>query len=156
MNLAAAIAQKSIAYAQRLAQSTSEGSMNSRVVIRRPGLPGFNPVTREYDPAVPAVIYDHESIPGAGGVAGITPAQGASYMDVGDEPQYYDSASVMIPQSAPRNPMINDIVQVVASPDADIVGRFFRVVGVPVGGRIVGSIAMSCTGIAPSREWVST
>ena len=153
MNLAGAIARKSMRFAQRLASSTATGSMNSRVVIRRGG--GWDPETYEYSPSRTTVIYDDPDTPDAGGIAGITVAQGGSQLDLGDEPQYFDSVTVFLPIDLVTQPMINDIVVVKDNPESDLIGRMFRVVNVPVGGRIAASTQLACTGIAPSREWTT-
>jgi hypothetical protein len=63
---------------------------------------------------------------------------------------------VFIPASVPINPRVDDIVLVMANPDSDMVGRYFRVMGVPVGGRVNASSALSVVGIAPSRQWSTT
>jgi len=142
-----------MAYAQQLAQPAAEGAMNSLVVITRPGTATFDETSREYQNGTASPIYDDPDFPGVGAKAGITLASGPITMNLGDEPQYYSSATISIPQSAPINPRIDDIVLVTANQDKDMIGRYFRVVDVPVGGRISASIDLSCVGIAPSRQW---
>lgn len=149
------IARRSMKLADRFARSSAEGTMNSLVRITRPGEATYDEETREYGPGLQLLIYSDPLDPAKGGIAGITPAQGPITMELGDEPQYYSSVTVYLPQSAPKNPRINDIVEVLGSPDGDMVGRRFRVVDVPAGGRITASIALQCTGIAPSREWLA-
>lgn len=154
--LAAAVARRSMTFATRAARASAAGSMNSLVVITRPSDQtegDYDLVTREYTPGEAAVIYDDEDTPGAGAIAGITVAQGPLQMDLGDEPQYYSSLTVYIPSPVPSVPRINDLVHVIASPDQPIIGRWFRVMDVPVGGRIDASFELQCQGIAPSREW---
>jgi len=155
MSLTTMLARRSLAYAQNVARAHAEGSMNSLVLITRPASAAFDESTREYTPGLQEVIYDDPATPGAGGMAGVSPAQGPITMDLGDEPQYYSSATVYLPKDTPKVPMINDIVEVKTSPDEDMVGRRFRVVDVPAGGRIDASVALQCTGISPSREWVN-
>ena len=150
VSLQTMIVRRSLAFAQRRAQQAADGGMNSLVVITRNGQ--WSETDYEYDPGVAKVIYDDLETPGGGAIAGITDTSGGGSFDIGDEPTYTDSVRVTIPQSAPKNPRINDLVKVVASPDTDIVGRVFRVVDVTVGGRLTASIAMTCTGVAPSRE----
>ena len=145
-----AVTQRSLAFAQRLARQHAEGAMNSLVVIRRKGV--WSEADYEYDPESPQTIYDDPDTPGAGAKAGITLAQGPMELQIGDEPEYYSSVTVYIPQTAPTNPRVNDLVYVIHCPDPDIEGRVFRVLDVPSGGRISASIALSCTGVAPSRE----
>lgn len=153
--LATAIARRSLAYAQGLAQAHANGSMNSLVLITRPGSDTFNETTREYGSGLQTVIYDDPDNAGAGAIAGVTLAQGPITMDLGDEPQYYSSITAYIPQQVPKLPRINDLLEIKANPDPDMVGRRFRIVDVPAGGRISASIALSCTGIAPSKEWLA-
>lgn len=149
-----AVAQRSLAFAQRLSRLHAEGAMNSLVVIKRKGV--WSDTEYEYDPDIPTTIYDDVDTPGAGAAAGVTPAQGPMEMSIGDEPEYYSSITVYIPQSAPVNPWVNDLVYVISCPPDDTLnGRVFRVMDVPAGGRLSASIALSCTGIAPSREILS-
>jgi hypothetical protein len=145
-----AISHRSLAFAQRLARLHAEGAMNSRVMITRKGI--WDTAGYEYDPDTPTTIYDDPDSPGAGAIAGITEAQGPMEMQVGDEPSYYSSVTVYIPQTAPVNPIINDLVYVIDCPDTELEHRVFRVMDVPAGGRLSASIALSCQGVAPSRE----
>ena len=147
------VTRRSLTYANRIATAHAIGAMNSRVVITRSGAWSLSDF--EYDPNAPTTVYDDPDNPGAGAQAGVTPAQGPITMELGDENQYFSNVTVYIPQTAPTNPRIDDLVKVTYCPDPEIEGRFFRVMDVPVGGRINSSIALSCTGIAPSRETVS-
>lgn len=152
MSAVAGLAAKSLRFASAMAKAHSVGSMNSLVVITRSGI--YDPVSREYDTSAKQTLYDNFTNPGAGGIAGVASTTGASSLSLGDEPQYYSSVIVYIPQESPtKNLMINDIVQIIYCPDNDIIGRLFRVDDIPVGGRLYSSIPLHCTGIAPSREW---
>lgn len=152
MSVVAGLAAKSLRFASVMAKAHSIGSMNSLVVITRMGT--YDTVSREYDTTVKQILYDNLTIPGAGGIAGVSATEATTSLSLGDEPQYYSSVIVYIPQESPvKDVMVNDLVQVVFSPDDDIIGRFFRVDSNPVGGRIYSSIQLHCTGIAPSREW---
>ena len=144
------VARRSLSFAQTVARAHAVGSMNSLVRITRAGAWDYD--NYEYDISANTVVYADPDDDSFGAPAGITTAQGPITMDVGDEPLYYDSATVFIPQSAPSNPRINDLVQVMACPDAEMIGRFFRITSVPVGGRLSASIALACMGVAPSRE----
>jgi hypothetical protein len=150
--LAATIAGTSLSMAQDIAQAYAGGAMNSLVVITRQS--GFNTATGEYNSpgANPTVIYDDAETAGAGAKAGVMPTSGPVQMSFADEPEYYDNITVMIPEHA-CSPKIDDIVQVINGPDDDIIGRYFRVLGVGVGGRITPSVRLTCTGIAPSKQW---
>lgn len=158
MNLVSAIATRSLAYATVVAQAHAIGSMNSLVTVTREG--SYDPVLREYDPELKEVLYDAwdsaGAATGAGAIAGVTSAEGPSVLSLGDEPQYYSSITVFLPKSgAKRSIRIDDTVLIIASPDVDITGRYFRVTGVPAGGRIYASNTLQCTGIAPSKQWSS-
>lgn len=144
------VTRRSLGFAQRIGQAHATGAMNSLVVISRAG--SWDQSRYEYDPDTPTVVYDDPDSPGAGLQAGVTPAEGPITMELGDENQYFSNVTVYIPQTAPINPRIDDLVKVTSCPDPEIEGRYFRVMDVPVGGRLSASIALACTGIAPSRE----
>lgn len=152
MSIAAALTAKSLRLASVLAKAYSEGAMNSLVIIIRMGT--YDPVSREYDTETKQILYDDFSYPGTGAKAGVAESSGASNLSLGDEPQYYSSVTVYVPQTAPiKTLMINDIVHVIYCPDNYAIGHFYRVDDIPAGGRTYSSIALHCTGIAPSREW---
>lgn len=150
-------AHRSLDFGQQMAEQFADGMMNSLVVISRPGDSGYNETTREYTPPQATVVYDaldEDGEPtGAGGIAGITPADGPITFSVGDEPTYYESITAHIPFSCPIQPRIDDVVLVIANPDRDLVGRRFRITDVPAGGRINPDTTLTCVGIAPSRQW---
>jgi hypothetical protein len=132
--------------------------MNSLVIITRSGIGEYDELTREYTAPGVVTVYDDDVLFGVGAKAGVTLATGPITMSVGDEPTYYANATVYIPatyipRSTPATPRIDDVVQVMASSDTGLIGRYFRIVDVPVGGRISASINLSCVGIAPSRQW---
>lgn len=152
MSLVAQLTARSIRLAGEIAREHSEGAMNALVTLTRRGT--YDEVSREYDAGADEVLYDNLSEPGMGAMAGVSTTTNEVAMDLGDEEQHYSSVTVYLPQDGPtKNPRVHDIVKVVAAPEQDIVGRHFRVVGVPVGGRIYSSITLTCVGIAPSREW---
>lgn len=153
-DLARAVARRSLAYAQPLAQGNAEGAMNSLVLIQRPAEGTYDEDTREYGSPALTPVYDDPDMPGYGAMAGITPAEGPITMNLGDEPQYYSSVTIYIPARAARC-RIDDVVLVMANPDPDLVERYFRIIDVPDGGRINASQALSATGIAPSRAWTT-
>lgn len=158
MNLVSAIATRSLAYATVVAQAHAIGSMNSLVTVTRDG--SYDTGLREYDPELREVLYDAwddaGDPTGDGAIAGVSTAEGPSTLSLGDEPQYYSSITVYLPRSgAKKSIRIDDTVLVVTSPDPDIDGRFFRVTGVPAGGRLYASNTLHCTGIAPSKQWSS-
>lgn len=148
------LVRKSLSLAQALVEPYAEGAMNSLVRITRGG--SWDPAGGEWDPAGVSVIYADDVDPELGARAGITGSTGPSFLDVGDEPEYYDMISVMIPRSAPAEPLIDDLVEVMASPDHDIIGRHFRVTGLSVGGRLLPSTTLQCSGLAKSKRWASS
>jgi hypothetical protein len=139
-----AAVMKSLSLAQKMGMQVAESTMNSTVEIRRPAADFFDDTTRLYTPRAAELIYS--------GMAGVPPATGSVEMDLGDEPTYYSSTTIKIPQNSPHI-RIDDVLQVITTPDDGMVNRFFRITDVPVGGRIVASIALSCVGISPSRNW---
>lgn len=150
-SLLTGITRKSITFATGVATATARGSMNSLVLIEREG--GYNVVTREYDDAVTSTVYDQPDLPGSGAEAGITVSAGPITMEIGDEPQYYDSLTLYLPATMPVLARIDDLVTVLVTPDPDLVDRMFRVTAVAGGGRIYSSNRISATGIAPSKQW---
>lgn len=153
MTLAQRLVQRSLTFAQQLAQEHAVGAMNSLITITRYGS-AWNSVAGEYGIGTPTVIYDDLTTPGAGAVAGVTPTQGPIQTSFGDEPEYYDTLNIFIPKDAPTLPMIDDTVLIISTPDAQFVGRQFRITSVGAGGRLVPSIDMRAQGIAPSRSTV--
>jgi hypothetical protein len=148
--LAHALARRSLAYGQSIAQQYSEGAMNSLILISR--WDGFDTSTGEYhDPDAASTIYEDPDFPGIGGPAGVTPTIGPTTLSFGDEPEYYDSIEVYIPKHAPTLPRIDDVVLVLAGPDPQFLNRQYKVTTVIGSGRMVPSIHLRATGTAPSR-----
>lgn len=151
-SLTAQITARSLALGGEIAQAHGLGAMNALITLTRQGT--YDEVKREYDELAPEVIYDNTLVPGSGGIAGVAPTSGSTQLDLGDETQYYDSVTVYLPQDGPtKQPRVDDIVFIVNHPEEHIVGRYYRVVEAPVGGRIISSIQLNCVGIAPSRQW---
>lgn len=150
MNLAAALVRKSLSLAQGMVQPYAEGAMNSLVVITRKGV--YNADEGEYDPGATVTVYADSEDPTIGAMAGITSTSSSGSMDLGDEPAYFDTITVMIPRGS-LLPRIDDDVHVMAAPDTNLINRHFRVISVPAGGRLFPSITLTCSGVAPSRQW---
>lgn len=154
MNLITALTRKSISFAQSRIEPFAEGSMNSLVIITRRGI--YNADEGEYDPTAEVAVYDDDTTPGTGARASVTATSGAGTYEFGDEPTYNDSITVRIPRYELRHPRIDDVVRIMAGPDANLTGRYFRVVGVPAGGILMPSVTLSCTGVAPSKQWAAS
>jgi hypothetical protein len=152
MNLATMIVRKSMGVAQAMIPAYSEGAMNSLVRITRPG--SWSADSGEYDPDDGTVIYADDVDPTLGAMAGIAPSSGPLTLSVGDEPEYYDTLIVYLPRSADE-PWIDDLLVVMANPEADMIGRVFRVASVGAGGRLHGSVSLTCTGTAKSHQWAT-
>lgn len=152
-SLTTGLTRKSMAFATTVAIAHALGAMNSLVLIERDG--GYDEATREYDLEKTVTIYDNALVPGSGGEAGVVVTDGPSTMDIGDEPAYFDALTVYIPQHSPNLPRIDDLIFVMATPDADLVDRVFRVTSVANGGRILASNRISAVGVAPSKQWGS-
>lgn len=150
MALATALARRSLAFGQQMAQAVGEGSMNSLVLVTRFG--DFDEAAGEYKNGTPTVIYQDADFPGIGGIAGVTPTSGPVNLAYGDEPEYMDSIDVYLPKRAPVLPRIDDEVLVTAGPDPQFVNRQYRVISVIGSGRLVPSIHLRCMGTAPSKQ----
>jgi hypothetical protein len=145
VSLQTQVAIRSLDFAQRAAQAHAVGAMNSVVRITRGG--GWNPLTYEYDPDADEVIYQ--------GPGGVTLQTGSVQSDYADEPTYTSSATIYIPQSAPRTPRIDDLAEILSCPDPETVGAVFRIIDVVLGGRISASIQLSGT-VTPASKEVTT
>ena len=152
-NLLTAITRKSISFAQSYVEPFAEGTMNSLVVITRRGV--YNAAEGEYDPSAEIAIYDDDQVPGIGARASVTSTAGGGTLEFGDEPAHFDSINVRIPRRTIR-PRIDDVVRIMAGPDANLTGRYFRVIGAPAGGILLPSVTLSCTGVAPSKQWAAS
>ena len=144
------IVRKALSFAQAQVEPHAEGAMNYLVRITRNGV--WMPESGEYDPSGEAVIYADSLDRSTGAMAGVMPTSNAGTSMIGDEPEYLDALTVVIPRSAPEI-IINDMLQVMAGPDTGILGRYFRVTSVDAGGRLMPSQTLSCQGVAKSREW---
>lgn len=154
MDLRSLIVRKSLSLAQGMIEPHAIGAMNYLVVITRRG--SWDADTREYDEDAVVTVYDDDETPGIGAAAGVLATAGPMSTTFGDEPTDYDSVSVVIPRHRPGwplNPRKDDIVQIMAGPDDDIIGRFFQVDSVPAGGRLLPSNRLECSGVAPDKRW---
>lgn len=130
-----------IAQATRLAKSYAEGNMNCTVRVSRPTDAVFNRATGVLSEPAEATVY--------AGKARITGLSGPVQLSIGDDQQFYSSCYVSVPLSAA--PQVDDIVQITGSPDAGVIGRFFRVEDVEGGGEMPVVRRMRVTGVQHSR-----
>lgn len=136
--------RKSTYLATPMARAYAKGNMIARVRIDRPTSPVFDPVTGELGMGPDETIYE--------GMARVASVQGPTQYFLGDEPQAYSNTLVSIPIEATK-PRVDDVVEVLAHPDLEIIGRFFRVLDVEAGGHMPVVHRMQVVGIAPSRQW---
>lgn len=137
----ACIVGASLAEAQRQAALVAEGKMRARVLIKRKVTPTFDYSTGALtDPD--STVYE--------GKASIGTLNAAQQMLLGEEVEFYSTASVEIPVNSPP-PKIDDVLVVLAAPDPLLVGRRFRVLDVGGGGDLPTSITMTVVGISHSR-----
>jgi hypothetical protein len=154
VNVFTAVVRRSMSVAQSYAVRQAAGTQNSLVRITRAG--AFNAAAGEYDPSAEQVIYDDPAFPGFGAQAGVTASSGPVTMGFGDEPEYYENLTVYLPKALTTKPRIDDLLQYMAGPDTNLVTRFFRVVSVESGGRLVPSTELRCMGISPSKQWAAS
>ena len=142
--LVAGIVRRSTALGTLRAQAYAEANMIATVKIERPLQPVFDQTTGALGMPADAVVYQ--------GKARVYGVSGPATYSVGDEPQYFSSTYVSIPQGA-ANPRVDDVIEVMSHPDASLVGRFFRVQDAESGGQMPAATRMQVIGIQPSRQW---
>lgn len=143
--LAAAV-QRSVTLAIPLAQAYAEASMTSTVTIRRPAGLTLNDATGVLEPNPESTVYS--------GKARVYAVSGPQVLQLGEEPQYYSTTYVTIPQGA-AVPKVDDLVHIDDTADANLKGRDFRVIDVAGGGMVPASTRLEVTGIQASPEWGS-
>lgn len=146
MSILTGLIKRSTTMVRPLAQAYAEGNMIATVRVTRPSTPVFNRATGGLA-AMGAETLIHE---GPGRVYGV---QGPVQYAIGEEQQFFSSTFVSIPIGATK-PRVDDVVEVLAHPDPNIVGRSFRVQDVEAGGQIPVVHRMQVVGIQASREWV--
>lgn len=146
--LLAALVKRSVALALPFGRAYANANMTSKVKITRPLLPVLNPVTGGLEMPDESTVYE--------GPAHIYTVSGPVTMQLGEEPQYYSTTYCSIPQeleSGQKLPMVDDVVEVMDSADANLVARSFRVMDVSGGGVLPVATRMEIVGIQPSRQW---
>lgn len=147
MSVMGGIVKRSTDLAVQRARAFAEANMQATVRIERPTEPVFNRDTGDLGMAPDAIVYI--------GKARVYSVTGPATYALGDEPQYYSSSFVSIPQGM-AEPRIDDVVEVLAHPDPSLVGRFFRVQDVEAGGQMPAVKRMQVVGIQPSRGWTES
>lgn len=156
--LIALAVSRSNAMAIKLAGPIVEGNMTSQLRISRtdPEAITWDPVAKKVVVPPGDVIWEPD--PDAGpddlpmGIGAVKTVSGPVTLALGDEPQYFSSTFITIPMRAPT-PQVNDIVQVLTSPDPKLVDRFYRIVDVELGGQLPVLQRLQVVGIQPSPGW---
>lgn len=148
MSILSGLVKRTTLLARPYAQAYAEGNMIATVRVTRPSTPVFDRTTGGLA-SMGAESVIHE---GPGRVYNVT---GPQQYALGDEPQYFSSTFVSIPITATK-PRIDDVVEVLAHPDPNLVGRSFRVQDVEAGGQLPVVHRMQVTGIQSSRTWTET
>lgn len=147
----AKVSRRALGVAQHYASAYADAQRNSLVIVRRPYTYSAQDGTYgRYEDA--RTIYDDPESSGHGGPAGVTPTSEPMVVDFSSEPQAYSSITAYLPVDLDEDPMIDDLLEVIVSPESAIVGRTYRVTSVSAGGRLVSSTVLSCTGLAPTKE----
>lgn len=131
--------------AGRIARQYAERNMTARVRVGRPG--GVVDGGSVSDPSTVSrrkVVYE-----GRARVYGV--GSGGS-SDVGDELTFWSSSYVSIPLSSDWT-QVDDMIEVVAHDDPDVVGRWFRVVNVDSGGQFPVVRRHTVTGAQKDPGW---
>lgn len=148
MSFLAALVRRSTVFARPFAQEYAEGNMIATVRVTRPSVPVFDRTTGGLA-SMGAETVVHE---GPGRVYNVS---GPAQYNLGDEPQYFSNTFISIPIGATK-PRIDDVVEVLAHPDPNIVGRSFRVQDVEAGGQLPVVHRMQVVGIQASRQWIES
>lgn len=155
-SLVAALTARSNRVASLFAAAQFEGSMNSMVRITRGGEadPAWDEVTKQVTrDSDETEIYGPETVPaGWDPIALVKTVSGPVTMTLADEPQYFQSTFIEIPLWA-NQPEVDDIVEILRSPDVRLVDRFYRVVDVEHAGQLPLYQRLQVVGIQPGRYW---
>lgn len=130
--------------ASYLAESFCLDNMTSEVEVWRKTAPVFDTATGMLASKNDKLVYV--------GKARVHAVTGPLTMAVGDEPQYFSSTTISIPERVETIPQVDDVVTITDCPDDKAIGRSYRVTDVGVGGQMHSALAMSCTGIQPARN----
>lgn len=141
MSTIGGLVRRATLQASPLARQYAEGNMIARVRVTRTAKASFDRATGGSAKGSTQVIWD--------GIGRVHRVSAGPTMDLGDEPQYFSTATISIPLDS-EQPQINDRVQVLSHPDPNIVGRIYKVDGVAAGGQIPVCHEMSCTGVQAS------
>jgi hypothetical protein len=132
----------SLAEARRQATLYSEATMTSTVIVTRRTTVGALDYSTGLVVDAPTTIYS--------GKARLSRLRGNVAMDLGDEQEYFTMVTVSIPLTAPLV-IIDDMVEISASPDPHVVTRLFRVTDTEGGGDLPTAQTFNGLGVARSR-----
>ena len=121
---------RSTALALSIARRYSESNMSATVRLTRMAAP-FPDADGTSEAIVEEVIYL--------GKGRLYSVQGPMTMGLGDFPSFYSTTFLSVPMGAAAmvsDPVINDMVELLSSPDEIVNFRFFRVTGVDAGGML--------------------
>lgn len=136
---------RSTKFAGRMARNYAERNMTAQVRIGRPGA-----VVDGVDVSHPSTVLQRKVVYlGKARVYGV--GSGGS-SNVGDELTFWSSSYVSIPLSATWT-QVDDMIEVVAHEDADVVGRWFRVVNVDSGGQLPVVRRHTVSGVQRDPGW---
>ena len=120
----------STSLALSMARRYSEANMSARVRVTRMAAP-MPDAEGTVEATVEEVIYL--------GKGRLYSVQGPMTMGLGDFPSFYSTTFLSVPMGAAamvKDPVINDMVELLSSPDEIVNFRFFRVTGVDAGGML--------------------
>ena len=137
-----AVITSSLTEARRQATLFSEATMTATVLVTRRNNVGALDYATGLVVDAPTTIYS--------GKARLSRVRGNVSMDIGEEVEYYSTLTVSIPLSAALV-IIDDMVQITASPDPHVVTRQFRVTDTEGGGDLPTSQTFNALGVARSR-----
>ena len=147
-SLLAALVRDSKTYGDPLAAEYASGNRSYLVTLTRPSAPSsFDRTSGQFLNVADQVLYI--------GPARVYGSSGASELEIGDERTPFTSTTISIDDYAGLGPEVDDVVQVMDTPQAqanNIALRFFEVTGVDVGGHFGIGWTLRVLGAGPSRH----
>lgn len=147
-DLLSALVQRSKQVADPVAAAYASGNRPFRVRLTRPHVVAtYSRDLRQFINPDDAPLYL--------GRARITTAAGGSEMEIGDERMTISAARASIDQYKGPMPRIDDLLEVLSTPQSTqthLAGRVFKVDSVEVGGHFGIGYVLLLSGVAPSRR----